>query len=63
MRDQNSGQQNPPPECGDLLALVLVGDGAIFWRDDSGFTVSQNGVVLATCPQEPETCDVFIPQP
>jgi len=63
MRDQNSGQQSPPSECGDLLGLVLVGDGAIFWRADDGFTVSQDGVMLANCPQEPETCDVFIPQP
>lgn len=63
MRDQNSGQQNPPAACGDLLALVLVGDSAIFWRDDDGFTVSQNGAILATCSQESETCDVFVPQP
>ncbi len=63
MRDQNSGQQEPPSDCGDLLALVLVGDGAIFWRNDDGFTVSQDGVVLATCPQDSETCDLFIAQP
>lgn len=63
MRDQNSNQQNPPSECGNLLGLVLVGDSAIFWRDDDGFTVSQNGTILATCPQDVEICDVFIPQP
>jgi hypothetical protein len=59
MRDVNTGQQSPPSECQDLLALLLVGPEVIFWRDADGFRVSRNGVELGVCTVSP--CDLYLP--
>lgn len=59
MRDVNTGQQNPPSECQELLALLLVGPEVIFWRDDDGFRVERNGVEVGVCTQSP--CDLYLP--
>jgi hypothetical protein len=59
MRDVNTGQQNPPSECQDLLALLLVGPEVIFWRDEDGFRVARNGVELGVCTVSP--CDLYLP--
>ena len=59
MRDVNTGQQNPPSECQDLLALLLVGPEVIFWRDEDGFRVSRNGVEIGVCSVSP--CDLYLP--
>lgn len=60
LRDQATDPRDPPSECRDLLALLLVGPAAIFWRDPAGFSVERNGVLLATCSTSP--CDLYLPQ-
>jgi hypothetical protein len=59
MRDVSTGQQNPPSECQELLALLLVGPEAIFWRDENGFRVERSGVEIGVCTQSP--CDLYLP--
>lgn len=59
MRDVNTGQQSPPSECQDLLALLLVGPEVIFWRDADGFRVARNGVEIGVCTVSP--CDLYLP--
>lgn len=59
MRDVSTGQQSPPSECQDLLALLLVGPEVIFWRDEDGFHVERSGVELGVCTISP--CDLYLP--
>jgi hypothetical protein len=59
MRDVSTGQQNPPSECQDLLALLLVGPEVIFWRDADGFRVARNGVEIGVYTVSP--CDLYLP--
>lgn len=62
LRDTTAGQRNPPPECGDLYGLILVGATAIFWRGVDSFDVLRDGVVIATCPVAAGRCEVHLPQ-
>lgn len=60
LRDQTTDPRDPPSECRDLLALLLVGPAAIFWRDPDGFNVDRSGVRLGTCTVSP--CDLYLPR-
>ncbi len=61
LRDASSGQRQPPPVCGSLYGLQLVGSPALFWLNTESFEVVRGGQVIATCRSDEGSCLVYIP--
>lgn len=53
-------EQPAPPECGDARQGWITSDNAVFWTQ-GGFTVSYDGVPVATCDAAAGRCDVNLP--
>ncbi len=52
--------QPPPPECGDARQAWITNNQYLFWTGDN-FTVSYNGVTVATCSSAAGQCAVDLP--
>jgi len=50
-----------PTECNVRHAYLAVGDARQFWRNTDRFTVSQEGIVLATCEVSDRICVFDLP--
>jgi len=61
LRNAASGQRQPPPVCGNLYGLQLVGTTALFWLNVDQFDVVRSGEVIATCRADAGQCPVYIP--
>lgn len=61
LRDNASGQRQPPAVCSNLLGLQLVSGSALFWLNVSTFDVVYNNNVIATCVTSSSPCLVAIP--
>ncbi len=61
LRDVAAGNRQPPPVCGDLYGLQIVGPSVHFWRNVETFEVVRSGIVIAVCATAESTCPIFIP--
>jgi hypothetical protein len=59
LRYFDTDPRDPPAECQELLALLLVGREVLFWRDEDGFRVERNGAEVGVCTESP--CDLYLP--